>query len=572
MYTQDAGAPQLPMEFLEDMTYYYNTIDDSRYIDINVIVYNNLESYDIYSIMKGLAGAYINSYEKAESIPFNVCTFETMCNAELLIALIKSETYTIQLQKLCSVLGYNYSEANSAIKKYNEQFEVISDMITEENNNIIMNMSSVASVFTGMWLCSKIKRKNPKIVITGIGNQINVPYVAGLATKLDLIDIVEQPSFHYEKKITRLELFKSLKLKEIIKQYPLYHGIRIIPYQISYGCSSKCNFCTERMLWDKTGELKDCLEIFDYNICKSEIEYLSDECNVDGLTFNDCTFDLRIPIFKLISELIREKDLFFSASSRIDLIDDDYIKNLQEMNCTALLIGLETLNRKSVQIFNKGDDLYGKTAVETVKKLYENNIVAQINIVLFHPNESYEDVKKSIAKVHDFVKRVKKIGAIVPKLNVGEMVINYPSKNYMDAINNKDTIVEYHADDSLREIPVRVRYPNKVGEQSKNSLICSVLKDIEPVDSIALHIVALLSGHWKLFYKKWSSNNIIICIKEKVEKETVLNALKKYITDVSCEKILMINKLTIDESEKKEFVTKVLLFNILDLIELRGHK
>lgn len=151
-------------------------------------------------------------------------------------------------------------------------------------------------------------------------------------------------------------------------------------------------------------------------------------------------------------------------------------------------------------------------------------------------------------------------------------MINYPSKNYMDAINNKDTIIEYHADDSLREIPVRVRYPNKVGEQSKNSLICSVLKDIEPVDSIALHIVALLSGHWKLFYKKWSSNNIIICIKEKVEKETVLNALKKYITDISCEKILIINKLTIDESEKKEFVTKVLLFNILDLIELRGHK
>jgi|GEM_PF-2225634 radical SAM superfamily len=572
MYTQDAGAPQLPMEFLEDMTYYYNAAEQSRYIDINAIVYNRLEAYSLYSFMKGLAGAYLNSYVNAENIPFNVCTFEAMGNAELLMALIESETYAEQLQKLCSILGYDYLEANSAIKEYDKAFEVISDMIVEENDNIIMNMSSVASVFMGMWLCSKIKRKNPKVVITGIGNQINVPYVARLAAKLGLIDTVEQPSFCCEKRITRLGLFKALELKEIIKQYPLYYGIRIVPYQISFGCSSKCNFCTERMLWDKTGKVKDCLEIFDYDTCKSEIEYLVDECNVGGLTFNDCTFDLRIPIFNRIGELIKEKDLFFSASSRIDLIDDDYIKNLREMNCTALLIGLETLNRKSVQIFNKGDDLYGKTAVETVKKLYENNIVTQVNIVLFHPNESYEDVKESILKVHEFVERVRRIGVIVPKLSVGEMVINYPSKNYMDVISNKDVIVEYHANEKLREIPIRVRYPNKESKQSKNSLICSVMKDVEPADSVALHIAALLSGHWKLFYKKWSSNNIIISIREKEEKEKVLNALKEYKADISDEKILMINKLTLNENETKEFVTKVLLFNILDLIELKGHK
>lgn len=572
MYTQDAGAPQLPMEFLEDMTYYYNTTKQNRYIDINAIVYNRLKEYGIYSLMKGLAGAYINSYAKAENIPFNVCTFETMCNAELLMVLIESETYADQLQKLCNILGYDYLEANSAIKEYDKAFEVISDIIAEENDNIIINMSSVASVFIGMWICSKIKRKNPKVVITGIGNQINVPYVARLAARLDLIDTVEQPSFCYEKRITRLELFKAFELKEIIKQYPLYYGLRIVPYQISFGCSSKCNFCTERMLWDKTGAIKDCLGIFDYDTCKSEIEYLVDECNVDGLTFNDCTFDLRIPVFKRISELIKEKKLFFSASSRIDLIDDDYIKNLCEMNCTALLIGLETLNRKSVQIFNKGDDSYGKTAVETVKKLYENDIVTQVNIVLFHPNESYEDVKESILEVHEFVEMVKKIGVIVPKLSVGEMVINYPSKNYKDVINNKDVIVEYHTNEKLREIPIRAWYPKKGSEQSKNSLICSVLKDIEPVDSVTLHIVALLSGHWKLFYKKWSSNNIVISIREKEEKEAVLNALKKYKVDISCKKILTINKFTLDENETEEFVTKVLLFNILDLIELKGHK
>jgi len=385
-----------------------------------------------------------------------------MCNAELLLDLIKRNDYTNSLKRLCGMLGSDFMESYLLIKEYDKMFEDVSDIIAEENDErIIINMCSVASVFTGLWLCSKIKRKNSKVTITAISNQINVPYVAKLSNDLQIIDKIEQPSFLYEKKLTRLELFKAIELTEIIKTYPLYYGVRIIPYQVSFGCSSKCNFCTERMIWDKAGSVEDGLVIFDYEACKSEVEYLVNECKVGGLTFNDCTFDLRIPIFAKIGKLIKEAGLFFSASSRIDLINEEYIQTLSEMNCTALLIGLETLNKNSIKIFNKGDECYGDTAVEAVKKLYENNIVTQVNIVLFHPDESYEDVEQSINKVHDFLKKVRNVGVIIPKLSVGEMVINYPSCNYFNIMNDPESIIEYHSLEILKDIPFRACYPKK---------------------------------------------------------------------------------------------------------------
>lgn len=43
MYTQDAGVPQLPMEFFEDLTYYFDIDKHNSFFDINIMVYNNLK-------------------------------------------------------------------------------------------------------------------------------------------------------------------------------------------------------------------------------------------------------------------------------------------------------------------------------------------------------------------------------------------------------------------------------------------------------------------------------------------------------------------------------------------------
>lgn len=571
MYTQDAGAPQLPMEFFEDMTYYYEKEASNTFYDINVELYECMQSYSIYSHMKGLAGSYIYSYSKAEEIPLNVCSFETMCNADLLIDLINESDYSASLKELCCRLGYDYKESYEVIKEYSKHFDDICKALSFDED-IIINMSSVASVFIGLWFCSKVKKERPFITIKAIGNQVNVPYVAKLAMDLKIIDDVEQPCFWYRKKMSRLDVLKEIGLKEVIKKYPLYYGIRIVPYQVSFGCSSKCNFCTERMSWDKTGKIRDGLEIFEYDICKSEIEYLVDECGVEGLTFNDCTFDIRIPAFQKLGELIRKKELFFSASSRIDLIDDDYVDKMRDMNCTAMLIGLETLNKDSVRIYNKGDERYGDTAVASVKKLYENNIVAQVNIVLFHPNEEVQDVERSVAEVHTFMKKVRETNVIVPKLNVGEMVINYPSKNYFSIMSNDEESIMYHMKKPLAEIPYKVVFTSKNSIKSKNAYVQEVLADTETTEAVAFHTAALLSGHWKLFYKKWTQSGIEIYLKDKPEKETIKKCLGEYRIASKDNNLGAIRDCVFEEDEIKSFVTKVLLFSILDLIELKGRK
>lgn len=56
------------------------------------------------------------------------------------------------------------------------------------------------------------------------------------------------------------------------------------------------------------------------------------------------------------------------------------------------------------------------------------------------------------------------------------------------------------------------------------------------------------------------------------EKSTVVNAFHKYHVNEIYENSMKINQFSLNENEIKDFVTEVLLFDILNLIELEGLK
>lgn len=110
----------------------------------------------------------------------------------------------------------------------------------------------------------------------------------------------------------------------------------------------------------------------------------------------------------------------------------------------------------------------------------------------------------------------------------------------------------------------------KKNGQVKNTLISSIIENSESVDSVVFHTVALLSGHWELFYKKWKEGSIIITFNNREEKRSVLDAFRKYHTGEINENLMKISQLSLNENDIQNFVTEVLLFNILNLIELKG--
>jgi len=82
MYTQDAGCPIFPFEFISDIQYYLNG-QSFDFTDINLLVYNKINSFFDYELLKALLGGYVSSYTLANETPLNYYKFEALPSAPL---------------------------------------------------------------------------------------------------------------------------------------------------------------------------------------------------------------------------------------------------------------------------------------------------------------------------------------------------------------------------------------------------------------------------------------------------------------------------------------------------------
>lgn len=525
MYTQDAGCPIFPFEFVSDIEYYAQG-KNIEFIDVNLIMYKKLVNFKDYELPKSLFGGYVASLSLAENLPTNHFKFEALPAARLLLSILysencKSDAVQNMLKETCNQVGVSFEDALCLMNKFEAAFHDISKNIID-NQTIYINMSSVSSVFVGLWF-SNILKKTKKCTIIGIGNQINVPEIAEFATASGCIDLIENPKVNIDFNKFPKRVYQVLKNQFF--EYPTYFGMRIIPYQISYGCPGKCNYCTERKIWNKNGEIRDCLEHRNIDECIEEIKYFIDEYRISGLTFDDCMINFKLHSYRKLASFLQENNMFLSGSMRIDILDDDMIALLKSLNFTNIIVGLETLNESSVKKYNKSNSkTYIDKAWEVVPKLHENGIMTQVNMIFASPFESEEDILNAITEDKRFITYLKEKGAPVNNVSLGEIVINYPSEQYFQIMKDSSYSIIYNQvpDCIAWKIPEVVRtafekIPNRAIRDSKNTLYKNnlatevatelLLNDRERIIS-NLNIMMI---HWPLYLREWRRREV--CIK-----------------------------------------------------------
>lgn len=622
LFSQDAGPPLFPIKVA-----YWNSLFNNcktHIYDLNLEMYQWFDrDVDMYNLLSCIFGGYSFSFPFSAFLPFNEYPFEALPTINLLIAFMYGENTDKVYKVLCEVA-----------EKYEIPYEKISLIIdtftkaikkfakdTSTDDCLVVNMPSPDSIIPGLLLSYNVKRIEPDIKIIGAGNQINVPEVAQLALATGVLDTIisgDDELVINDTVTSVLQLKDSESLPPVplriysdlnelpmpeydgfdLKKYPLCNGLMIMPVETSRGCPFQCNFCSERLHWDMYGNVADKYRTKSIERTMKEITYLSDNFDVAGITFEDCTLNAHIPRFNKLLSHLKEIELLYAGLIRLDRLDKETIENMYNVRFIDIILGVESFSKDSIKTYNKGDSSYVDNAYEVIPELYLKGIIPQFNILLCHPYENYSSVAKAIQHCEDFARFIEKQGFAFTDAPVGTLCINYPSANYFRILKDSDFDIIYHkVPDYLRRlVPTHVeKYIKKIPYIAIRKNF-SQYKDINKV-KLSLKIynlwskdsnkvihqkVAALSQHSNIILKAWMNHNIII---EYIKKNKITandaSPLQILLSKISKRHIVPISSLITEIEQtknemnpiKKEHLVPLLLtLSIGEIIDLRREK
>ena len=184
----------------------------------------------------------------------------------------------------------------------------------------------------------------------------------------------------------------------------------------SFGCPFKCSFCIRtynlnKIYYRKTEAILKELEYYKNNNFKN-IRILDDNCTLNK------------SLLKSIYEFVSKNNLRFNfyGLSRLDLLDDESIEIIKKLNFKSLLIGIESVNSKTQDSYNKKLSINEADVNSKFEKLRK----ARIDISVFMMLNPLTDTQLDLKKTFSFLKRIPTHFACV------SYVIPYPGTKYFE--------------------------------------------------------------------------------------------------------------------------------------------
>jgi anaerobic magnesium-protoporphyrin IX monomethyl ester cyclase len=217
----------------------------------------------------------------------------------------------------------------------------------------------------------------------------------GLSYRKDGKIIHNQPS-ELIKELDRLpfparHLFANVKMKKDItltENFDYFSGETIIT---SRGCPYNCNFCATSKLWGEVYRSRS-----PHNIL-TEIEHVIAKYKKDKFWFFDDVFTLnKKRVMKFCHLLIdRNVRIEWVTQTRLTSLDVDLLKLMKRVGLKQVLFGIESGSDNILkQVVKK------KLTVNEVRKSAQDfaseGIKARGTFIFSHPNETFDEAKKSI--------------------------------------------------------------------------------------------------------------------------------------------------------------------------------
>jgi anaerobic magnesium-protoporphyrin IX monomethyl ester cyclase len=243
--------------------------------------------------------------------------------------------------------------------------------------------------------------KHLDVVVMGEGEETMVD-LANHSTE-NIRDLDEVKGIFYRDLMT--ENLKATQKRPLIKDldalpFPARHLVPFDSYGASKeqtggiitsrGCVYNCNYCSSSLIMGKKFRSRSPVNVVD------EIEELINNYQIRDIGFMDDTFMLNKRRVNDIANEIkaRDLDLSFVASSRVDSVDQNLLKNLKNSGLKTIYYGVESGSQRILDLMKKGITL--KQAEDAVKSAKNVDLEVLTSFILGYPGETEEDMNKSI--------------------------------------------------------------------------------------------------------------------------------------------------------------------------------
>lgn len=241
-------------------------------------------------------------------------------------------------------------------------------------------------------------------LIRAIKNDESAENIKGVCSKKDGNIIINQPD-HRANYLNKIK-YKKIPYNIINK----YNNFNIIPIETSFGCTSNCAFCIEKILHPN-------LILLPVN---NVVLMIKDALKAGAkvINFIDDNFFIEKRRIEELFKKCEEENISFKwiCAGRIDKVssfEDDFLILLKEKGLNSIYLGAESGSEKTLRLVNKKITI--KMILDVNIKLKKVGVNPQFSFIGGFPTETKRDIKKTV----DLMKKLKKENpnAIIWKIN-----------------------------------------------------------------------------------------------------------------------------------------------------------
>ena len=177
-------------------------------------------------------------------------------------------------------------------------------------------------------------------------------------------------------------------------------GNRVLRYHSSRSCPYQCAFCYNSTYSNRTYRPHPIESV------KEDIDFLKNEYKVDAIAFCDDNFHVSK---KRALEIMEYIDLPTVSDIRMDILDEDYLNQLERLKASGFFVGVESGSERSQQLMRKGYTV--EYAREVIDLLARHHMRCHYSFIVGVPGETLEDVRDT-AELILYIKDNHKEGSV----------------------------------------------------------------------------------------------------------------------------------------------------------------
>ncbi|AUX45955.1 uncharacterized protein SOCE26_074570 [Sorangium cellulosum] len=179
-----------------------------------------------------------------------------------------------------------------------------------------------------------------------------------------------------------LPSFEEMSIMAYGRPYddPKYNNLRILPFQLSRGCTDKCSFCSEWVFWRtyRVGPVERSVE---------QLKELKSHYKADGIWFADSLLNGKMSRLVEFSEtaIKRKLDVLWGGYMRADMTPD-VASLVFESGCRNVFLGIESMSDETLELMRKRR--HEANNIEALRNFLETGMVVQAGLIAGFPGDT----------------------------------------------------------------------------------------------------------------------------------------------------------------------------------------